>query len=225
MVQSIRATAFISASTRFCMFRHDTSLKVQPRGIDVAMLPPVPSMFESHINSDMGYDDLKKKLSRVLPRAIRKWSSNAVEELEQLAREQLDLSRLSKPSRLPFVIFQCRSCFRRGPRRQRLRFDEALHHHHLYEELRKEDRENTGKMTFYDKFVMRDGTHPRDIHVLRVDVPISRRVENLIRKIGQNPNMVTYGELRRSTVKVVCGLCRPEVATRMNFGYAVPSQV
>ena len=102
-----------------------------------------------------------------------------------------------------------------------MRFDEALHHHHLYEELRKEDRENTGKMTFYDKFVMRDGTHPRDIHVLQVDVPISRRVENLIRKIGQNPNMVTYGELRRSTVKVVCGLCRPEVATRMNFGYAV----
>ena len=195
-------------------------MKVQPRVVDIAMLPPVPSMFESYISSDISHDGLKE-LSRVLPRAIRKWSSNAVEELEQFTRGQLDLSPLSKPSRLPSVIFRCRSCFRRGPRGQRLRFDEALCHHHLYEKLSKEDRENTGKMTPYDKFVMRDGTHPRDIHVLRVDVPVSRRVENLIRRMGQNPNSVTYDELRYSTVKVVCGLCRPEVAAGMNFEYAV----
>jgi hypothetical protein len=186
------------------------------------MLPVVPLMFESNINYEMSRNNLKELL-RVLPRAIRKWSSDAVEELEQFARVQLDLSPLSKPSRLPSVIFRCRSCIRRG---RRLRFDEALSHKHLYKEQRNEDqRKNTREMSSYDESVMRYGKHPWNIQVLRVDVPVSRRVENLIRRMGQNPNRVTYDEVRHSTVKVVCGLCRPRVATRMDFEHAVRRRV
>ena len=224
LVRSNRVSTFLSASQSIQLeLGNDTSLKVQPRGIDIAMLPAVRSMFESHINSEMSYDNLKKKLFRVLLRAAGKWSSDAVEELEQFAREQLGLSPLSKPSRLPSVIFQCRSCFRGGRRRERLMFDEALSHRHLYKEQRNEEqREDTREMSSYDRFVMMYGTHPRDIQVLRVDVPVSRRVENLIRRMGQNPNRVTYDELRRSTVNVVCGLCRSQAATtRMDFEHAV----
>ena len=65
-------------------------------------------------------------------------------------------------------------------------------------------------------------THPRDIQVLRVDVKLSRKVENLIRRMGRNPDRVTYDELRHSTVKVVCGLCPPQA---MDFEYAVRRRV
>jgi hypothetical protein len=108
------------------------------------------------------------------------------------------------------------------------RFDDALTHHHLYEEKRgEEQRGNTHTMSPYDKFKFAMGydTHPRDIQVLRVDVPVSRRVENLIRRMGQSPIRFTYDELRHSTVKAVCGLCRPQVATRMDFEHAVRRSV
>ena len=205
----------------------DSSLKVQPRGIDIAMLPAVSSMFESNINSGIGPDNQKKQFLRMLSPAIRKWSSDAVEELEHFAREQLGLPPRSKPSRIPSVIFQCKLCSWRGPRHQRFRFDEALSHHHLYEEKRRRQRGNTCEMTPYDKFksVMGHDTHPRDIRVLRVDVPVSRRVENLITRMGQNPNRVTYDELRHSTVKVVCGLCPPQVEARVDFEHAVRRSV
>ena len=177
------------------------------------MLPAVPSMFERNINSDMSLDSLKKKFSRVLPRAIRKWSSDAVEELEQFSREQLGLSPQSKPSRIPYVIFRCRTCARWGPGSQRFRFDEALSHQHLYKEKSKGGpRGGTREMSLYDRFPMGHDTHPRDIQVLRVDVKLSRRVENLIRRMGRNPDRVTY---------VVCGLCPPA----MDFEYAVRRRV
>ncbi|KAF8546172.1 hypothetical protein OG21DRAFT_1502041 [Imleria badia] len=208
--------------------KRDSSLKIQPRGIDIAMLPAVRSVLESNSNSDMSdhnHDDLKKKLFRVLPPAIKKWSSDAVEELEQFAREELSLPPLSKPSRLLSVIFRCKVCSRNFRRHQRLRFDEVLSHHHLYEEKPEGKSENTGEMALHDTLVMGYHTYHRNIQVLRVDVTVSRRVENLVRRMGQNPSRVTYDELRHSTVKVICGLCRPQVATRMNFEQAVRGSV
>lgn len=208
--------------------KNDTSLKVQPRAIDVAMLPALRSVLENNSNSDMSdhdYDELKNKLFRVLPPAIRKWSSDVVEELEQFAREQLSLPPLSKPSRLPSVIFRCTVCARSFRHHQRFRFEEVLFHQHLYKEKPKDDKEYTGEMTLHDKLVMGQRTHPWSIQALRVDVIVSRRVENLIKRMGQNPSRVTYDELRHSTVKVMCGLCRPQVATRMNFEQAVRDSV
>lgn len=201
----------------------DTSLKVQPLDIDIAMLPAVQSMLESALNSDISQDNLEKKLLRVLPRAIRKWSSDAVQELEQVALEQLCLPPSSKPSNLPWVIFRCkarsRSC------RQRLKFDEALSHDHLYREKREEEgkdkREKTDEISAYDTFIMGFSLRPRNIQGLQIDVTASRRVENLVRRMGQNPSRVTYDELRRSTVEVVCGLCNPKDSMRMNFEDAV----
>ncbi|KAG8217806.1 hypothetical protein J3R82DRAFT_5970 [Butyriboletus roseoflavus] len=172
----------------------DTSLKVRPSWIDVAMLPAVRSLVESN-NPDMSYDDLKTKFSRVLPPAIRKWSSNAVEELEQLARKELGLLPLSKPSCLPSIIFRCKVCH------HRFRFDNALSHQHLYKEKRKEPK-NICEMSPYDKLLIRHDIHPRNTQVLRVDFTVSRRVENLVRRVGQNPSRVTYHELCHSTVKV-----------------------
>lgn len=198
--------------------KRDTSIKVQPSWLDIAMLPAVRSVVESNINLDAtcDSDDLKKKFARVLPSAIKKWSSNTVEELEQFARKQLGLPPLSKPSCFPSVIFRCKVC------RHRFGFDEALSHQHLYKERHAGDRpEINCNMTPYDKLLIHHHVHPRNTQVLRVDVTISRRVENLVRRIGQNPSRITYQELRHSTVKVVCGLCRPDVATRMNFEHAV----
>lgn len=199
--------------------RSDTSLKVRPREIDIANLPAVRSVLESYLNSDVSQDGLEKKLPRVLPRAIRKWSSNAVQELEQLAREQLCLPPLSKPSCLSWVIFLCKACSRNC--RQRLMFDEALSHHHLYRATYREDKHTRKEIGEYDKFIMEYPTHPWNIQDLRVDVKVSRRVENLVRRMGQNPSRVTYDELCYSTVEVVCGLCNSQAATRMDFGVAV----
>ncbi|KAF8557232.1 hypothetical protein OG21DRAFT_1482329 [Imleria badia] len=203
--------------------RSDT-LMVQPRLIDIAMSPAVRSVLEGRTisyMSDDDDDDLKKKLFHVLPPAIRKWSSDAVEELEQFAREELNLPRSSKPSRLPSVIFRCQVCFPNFRRHQRFSFEEALSHHHLHKaKSEDDDREHIGEMSFYDKYVMGCRTYPRNIQALRVDVPASRRVDNLVRRMGQNPSRVTHDELRHSTVKAVCGLCRPQVATRMNFEQA-----
>ncbi|KAN0076990.1 hypothetical protein V8E55_010845 [Tylopilus felleus] len=152
------------------------------------------SMLESALNSDISQDNLEKKLLRVLPRAIRKWSSDAVQELEQA---------------------RSRSC------RQRLKFDEALSHDHLYREKREEEgkdrREKTDEISAYDTFIMGFSLRPRNIQGLQIDVTASRRVENLVRRMGQNPSRVTYDELRRSTVEVVCGLCNPKDSMRMNF--------
>ena len=227
MVWNHWASTFTSASRSVLQeLRSDTSLKVRPQGIDLAVLPAVPLMCESNINSDTSHDDMKKALFRMLPRAIRKWSSDAVEELEQFARNQLGLPPLSKPSRLPSVIFLCKACSRQRSRCPRFGFDEALSHQHLYKEKRQDyQRDNTREMSSYDKFVMGYATHPRDIKVLQVDVTVSRRVENLIRRMGQNPSRVTYDDLRRSAVNVVCGLCSPQDATRMDFEHAVRRSV
>ena len=203
--------------------RSDTPLKVQPRWIDIVMTPAARLVLESDISFDTNVEVLETKFLRVLPPAIRKWNSDAVEKLEQLAREKLGLPPRSKPHCLPSVIFRCKACVReKSKSRQRLVFDNALSHHHLYQDRRKEDqREDTDEMSPFDKLVMRCRTYARNIHVLRVDVAASGRVENLIRRIGQNPNRVTYEELCRSTVKVVCGLCQPHAATRLDFELAV----
>jgi len=203
--------------------RHDTSLKVQPRWIDIVMTPAARMVLESNINFDTNVEVLKKKFLRVLPAAIRTWRSDAVEKLEHLAREQLGLPPRSKPHCLPSVIFRCKVCVRENSKsRGRLRFGKALSHHHLYQDRREEDkRRDNDEMSPFDELVMRCRTYARNIHVLRVDVAASGRVENLIRRIGQNLNRVTYEELCRSTVKVVCGLCRPHVATRLDFEHAV----
>jgi hypothetical protein len=202
-------------------------MKVQPREIDIVLLPAVELMFKRDIDSDMSHDNLTKKFSRVLPRAIRKWSSDAVEELEQFARDQLGLSPLSTPSRIPSVIFRCRTCSRQGPCGKRLTFDEALFHHHLYDLKHKGlQRGGTREMSSYDQFLteLTHSSRTRDIKVLRVDVTISRKVENLIRRMGQNPDRVTYNELRHSTIKVLCSLCPPQVAS-MDFEHAVRRSV
>ena len=68
-------------------------------------------------------------------------------------------------------------------------------------------------MSLYDRFLMGHDTHPRDIQVLRVDVKLSRKVEDLIRRMGRNPDRVTY---------VVCGLCPPQA---MDFEHAVRRRV
>lgn len=182
--------------------------------IDIATLPAVRSVVESNINSNMSHDDLKTKFFRVLHLAMRKWSSNAVEELEQFARKELALPPLLKPSYLPSVIFRCRVCHRR------LRFDKALSHLHLYNTKSKRPK-NIRTMSAYDQYLIGCDIHPRNLQVLRVDITVSRRVENLVRRIGQNPNRITYHKLCHSTVRVICGLCRPEVATSMNFARAV----
>ena len=197
----------------------DPSLKVHPREIDIAMLPAVQSLLESAIDSDMSQEDLKERLLCILPPLIRKWSSEAVQELEQVVREQLRLPLLSQPSLL-WVIFWCEACSQNC--RKRLRFDEALSHHHLYKEKcveeDKDTREETGA---YDKFIMEYSTHPWNIQDLRVDVNASRRVGSLVRSMGHDPSQVTYDELRRSIVEVICGLCNPQDATRMKFEDAV----
>ena len=215
-------TAFSSACESIDEeLRSDTSLKVRPRGIDIAMLPAVRALLESGVDPTADQDGLKKKLLRMLLPAIRKWSSGAVEELELIAREQLDLPPLSKPSHHPCVIFKCKMCSRSVKSQSRLTFDKALSHDHLYTKEREDERGNGVEMSTYDKLVRRYHMRPRNIRVLQVDVTVSRRVENLIRRMGQNPSRVTDDELRRSTVKVVCGLCRPQVATRMDFDDAV----
>ncbi|KAI9571240.1 hypothetical protein HD554DRAFT_2169086 [Boletus coccyginus] len=214
-------STFNSVSLRIYQeHRSDTPLKVQPRWIDIVMAPAARLVSESNINLDTNIEALQKKFLRVLPAAIRKWSSDAVEKLEQLARDQLGLPPLSKPYCHPSVIFRCKACVRENSKNPRLRFDDALSHHHLYRDrlqVQEEKKEDTDEMTSFDKLVKRCGTYGRNIHVLRVDVAASGRAENLIRRIGQNPSRVTYEGLCRSTVKVVCSLCRPTVATRLDF--------
>ena len=204
-------------------YRSDASLKVLPEWIDIIMTPATRLVLESNIDLDTNVGVLKKKFRRVLPDVIRKWSSDAVQKLEQLAREQLGLPPRSKPCCLPSVIFRCKACVReKSKSRRRLRFDDALSHRHLYRDRRKEEkREATDEMSLSDKLAMRGRIYARNIHVLRVDVAASGRVENLIRVIGQNPSRVTYEGLCRSTIQVVCGLCQPQVATRLDFKHAV----
>ncbi|KAI9571239.1 hypothetical protein HD554DRAFT_152106 [Boletus coccyginus] len=198
-------------------YKRATSLYADPRWIDIIVLPPVRSVLESNINLDTNLEDLKKKFLRALPSVIKKWSSDAVEALKQLARERMCLPPLSKPYCLPSVIFRCKKCARHSP--PGYTFDEAITHYHLYSWIRREDKRETDEMTPFDKLLMtsRCDTHGRNIHVLRVDVTASGRVENLIRRMGRHPSKVTYEELRRSTVKVVCGLCSTQDATRLNF--------
>ncbi|KAG9318775.1 hypothetical protein JVU11DRAFT_875 [Chiua virens] len=161
----------------------------------------------------MSVSDLMTKLRRVLPRATRKWSTNAVEELKKMAREGLDLSPRSKPSTLLPVIFRCRTC------RQRLRFKEALSHKYLYKV--KPKSRSTRRIPPYESLLRGYSTYPRNDQVLRVDVIASRRVENLVGQLGQNllASRVTYDEMIQSTtgIKVVCNLCHPKVATSMDF--------
>jgi len=197
----------------------DPAVKVKPETVDITMLPVVRSMLESNIHPDVTLDDLKlvscmeddmkKKLFRVVSQGIRKWSSDVVEELESVARERLNLTPLLKPTHLPPAIFCCKRCT------HRLVFDEALSHRHLYKE-RRHGKRNTSDMSIHERLLTEyEWKLPRDIDILRIDVRASRRVENLIRRMGKNPNTVTYGELYRSTVKVACSLCRSP--TNMDF--------
>ena len=105
------------------------------------------------------------------------------------------------------AFFLCKACSRNH--HLRLRFDEALSHHHVYKDKHEEDEvEETGEMSVYDRLLMWYDTHPRDIQTLRVDVTASRGVENLIERMGQNPSKVTYDELSldyQSGMRLVSG--------------------
>ncbi|KAG9318778.1 hypothetical protein JVU11DRAFT_878 [Chiua virens] len=187
----------------------DTSSSVRPKDVDVATIPAVRSVIEDHIMSNMSDWDLKTGLQPVLFNAFKNWSADAVEELKQMARKDLDFPPRSKPSSLLPVIFRCKTCH------QGLRFNDALSHEHLYEVRPKEH--STCSLRTYERFLRGYSIYPRNTQVLQADVAASRRVENLVRQFGRNPSKVTYEELSPSTRKVVCNLCPPEVATGMIF--------
>ncbi|KAF9246218.1 hypothetical protein BU15DRAFT_70327 [Melanogaster broomeanus] len=191
-------------------FANDTSLKVRPHGIDVCMLPAVQKMFERGPKTELNMADLTYKPKLVLHKLVKRWSANAVDEVKKLARAELGLSPRVDPSRRISVIFQCKACCKM------LRFDEALSHPHLYkstlDHLRTATRKRSDKASETPSYeqLARDRylCYPRDCNVLRPDVTVFRRINDLVEMIGYTPDTVTMDDLRHSGIKVTCGRCR-----------------
>ncbi|KAF9237383.1 hypothetical protein BU15DRAFT_48806 [Melanogaster broomeanus] len=199
-----------------------TPLKVRPRGIDICLFPAVQKVIER-----VKFEFTMNTLAPMLPKLIRKWTTNTVKEVKRLAREQLGLSSEVDPSRHISVVFQCNTC------RTMLRFDEALSHSHLYESTlgypnrssrtqKNCDEAPEVLLSSYEKLAR---AHykclPWNCSVLRVDTTSFHRINTLITMLGYDPATVTYDDPRLSDVAVTCDGCHRSRRTVMDIRAAV----
>ncbi|KAF9237381.1 hypothetical protein BU15DRAFT_76096 [Melanogaster broomeanus] len=200
---------------------NDISLKVRPSRIDISLLPRVQKIIERRTNIELTMRALTRAIKPVLPKLIQEWSTNAVDEVKKLAREQLGLSSRVNPSRHIAVVFQCETCHKM------LRFDQALTHPHLsVDPTLSYCSSSTRKI--YDEAAEGSSAYeqlarvyfrclPRDCSVLRADATSFRRISTLVTMLGYNPATVAYDDPRLSDVKVTCDSCRQSRRTVMDF--------